>query len=167
MIKIAIGLGANQGNRAAQLADARARLQHEGWIRLDRCSPLIESEPWGPVAQPWYLNQVCTGWTELPPRPLMRWLLTVERLGGRERTREQRWGPRPIDIDLLAWGDRRYRDHLVEVPHPRLHQRRFVLGPWCTVDPEWRHPVSGLTVVQMYNRVDDHGLVRFYQERCE
>ncbi|MGH2541849.1 MAG: 2-amino-4-hydroxy-6-hydroxymethyldihydropteridine diphosphokinase, partial [Ardenticatenaceae bacterium] len=146
---VLIGLGSNQGERAEKLAGARARLEDGDWLRIMRCSPLYESEPWGPVPQPWYLNQICLGQTGLSPRALMRWLLAVEHLGGRDRTNEQRWGPRAIDIDLLAYNRLEYRDHLVEVPHPRLHERRFVLEPLAVVAPGWRHPRLDLTPGEM------------------
>lgn len=135
-----IALGSNLGDRAAQLAAARARLHDARWLRLTRCSPIYETAPWGPVPQPWYLNQVCEAETWLPPRALMRWLLAVERLGGRERGQEQRWGPRPIDLDLLALEDEIHEGPLVELPHPRLHERRFVLQPLADLVPGWQHP---------------------------
>lgn len=148
------------------MTTALSRLQHGGWVRLERCSPLLQTPPWGPVVQGPYLNQVCLARTALPPRPLMRWLLAVERLGGRDRSREVRWGPRPIDLDLLAYDDLVYRDALVEIPHPRLHERRFVLEPLASILPEWRHPVLGLRVGQLLDRLaPDGGVQRFYQER--
>ncbi len=162
MAEVYIALGSNLGDREANLAAARARLSHEGWVRLARCSPLVETEPWGPEPQEWYLNQVCQAETRLTPSALMRWLLAVEQLGGRDRAIERRWGPRPVDLDLLAYDGLEYSDHLVEVPHPRLHQRRFVLEPWAAVAPHWRHPRLGLTVAEMLARVEDTGIVRLY-----
>ncbi len=157
---IFVALGSNLGDREAALAQARARLTEGGWVQLVACSPLYETEPWGPVPQGWYLNQVCEARTELPPRALMRWLLTIERRGGRDRATEQRWGPRPLDVDLLAYGQQEHRDPLVQVPHPRLHERRFVLQPWADIAPAWRHPRLGLTVAELLARVDDAGVVR-------
>jgi 2-amino-4-hydroxy-6-hydroxymethyldihydropteridine diphosphokinase len=79
----------------------------------------------------------------------MRWLQTVERQGGRERAQEERWGPRAIDIDLLAYDDLTYKDHLVTLPHPRMHERSFVLRPMADIAPDWQHPGTGLTVREM------------------
>ncbi|MCB9126383.1 MAG: 2-amino-4-hydroxy-6-hydroxymethyldihydropteridine diphosphokinase [Ardenticatenales bacterium] len=154
-----LSLGSNLGDRAQALATARTRLQHQGWLRLTRCSPLYESEPWGPVAQPPYLNQVCRGQSDLPPRVLLRWLQAVERQGGRCRATEQRWGPRPIDIDLLAYNGSQWHDHALTLPHPRLHERRFVLRPWADIAPEWWHPRLGKTVRQLLAETTDAGYV--------
>lgn len=165
MADVYLALGSNLGDREANLEHARTRLARAGWVRLVACSPLYETEPWGPEPQGWYLNQVCRAETELPPRALMRWLLTVERLGGRERATERRWGPRTLDLDLLAYGEESHHDDLVQVPHPRLHQRRFVLEPWAAVAPGWRHPQLGLTVSEMLAQVEDEGTVRLYQAR--
>ncbi len=160
MSEVFVALGSNLGERAEQLAAARARLESGGWLHWVRCSPLYETEPWGPVPQGWYLNQVCQGETQLPPRALMRWLLAAERLGGRDRALEERWGPRPIDLDLLAYDAIVHDDPLVTVPHPRLHERRFVLQPWADIAPHWRHPQLDLTVAQMLDRVADDAIVR-------
>ncbi len=160
MADVYISLGSNLGEREGNLAAAQARLAHEGWVRIVHCSSLYETEPWGPVPQGWYLNQVCHGETALPPRALMFWLLAVEQLGGRDRPTEARWGPRLIDIDLLAFGSEIYQDPVVDVPHPRLHLRRFVLLPWVEIAPGWRHPQLGLSVVEMLEQVEDAGVVR-------
>lgn len=162
MTELFIGLGSNLGNREGTLEAARVGLAAYGRVRLTACSPLVETEPWGDVPQGWYLNQVCRAETELPLHDLMHWLQAVERQGGRDRSQEKRWGARPIDIDLLAYGTLEHKDDLVEVPHPRLHLRRFVLQPWTTIAPNWLHPRLGLTVTQMLAEVDDDGVVKWY-----
>lgn len=160
MKHIFIGLGSNLGNREENLALARERLEHQGRVKVVSCSPLVETEPWGPIPQGWYLNQLCEIESELSPRALMLWLLEVERLGGRDRTQEVRWGPRMIDLDLLAYGQEVYEDEVVQVPHPRLHLRRFVLQPWAAIAPDWRHPTLGLSVRQMLAQVEDEAVVK-------
>jgi 2-amino-4-hydroxy-6-hydroxymethyldihydropteridine diphosphokinase len=94
----------------------------------------------------------------------MRWLLALERLGGRDRAVEQRWGPRTLDLDLLAYDQLQYADNLVELPHPRLHQRRFVLEPLAEIAPGWQHPALQLTTLEMLRRVEDPGRVRRYRK---
>ncbi len=159
MKHIFIGLGSNLGDREQNLAVARERLQDGGRAKVVCCSPLVETEPWGPIPQGWYLNQVCEIESELSPRALMQWLLEVERLGGRDRAQEVRWGPRMIDLDLLAYGEEVYEDEVVQVPHPRLHLRRFVLQPWAAIAPDWRHPTLGLSVAEMLAQVQDDAVV--------
>jgi 2-amino-4-hydroxy-6-hydroxymethyldihydropteridine diphosphokinase len=161
---IYIALGSNQGDREMNLAAARTRLSHQGWVEFLRCSPIFETEPIGPGEQEWYLNQVCHARTPYEPRALMRWINTIERQGGRERTTEEKWGPRPIDIDLLAYGDESYQDHMVQVPHPHMHERRFVLEPLATLAPDWRHPGLGLTVAELLQKVGNGSRVRRYEE---
>lgn len=162
MTEIFLSLGSNEGDREANLAIARARLEHKGWVEFIRCSPLVETEPWGGVQQGWYLNQVCHARTPYSPSALMRWIMTIERQGGRNRTTEERWGARSIDIDVLAYGDEEYQDNLLTVPHPHLHERRFVLVPWALIAPDWKHPRLKLTVAEMLDKVTDRGEVRPY-----
>ena len=160
MNNVFIALGSNLGDREQNLAVARTRLEDGGQVRIICCSPLVETEPWGPVPQGWYLNQVCEVQSELSPRGLMACLLEVERIQGRDRTKEVRWGPRVIDLDLLAYGQEVYEDEVVQVPHPRLHQRRFVLQPWAMIAPDWRHPRLGLSVAEMLAQVKDETVVK-------
>ena len=163
MADIYLSLGSNMGDRAANLAVARQRLAHMGWVTFLQCSPIVESSPWGPVAQPWYLNQVCYARTDFSPTALMRWLRTVEFQGGRDRSTEERWGARVIDVDLLAYDNDVYKDNLVEVPHPRLHERNFVLQPWAMIAPEWQHPTLKTSIQELARTTGDSGEVRWWQ----
>jgi 2-amino-4-hydroxy-6-hydroxymethyldihydropteridine diphosphokinase len=131
-----IGLGANLGDREAAIR-AAAEL-----IGVDRLSSIIETEPWGYEDQPRFLNAVAELDTELPPRLLLELLLEVERLLGRERS-GPRYGPRTIDLDLLLYGDERIDEPGLEVPHPRLHERRFVLEPLAELAPDLEIPGWG------------------------
>jgi 2-amino-4-hydroxy-6-hydroxymethyldihydropteridine diphosphokinase len=163
MADIYISLGSNMGDRAANLAMARHRLAHNEWVTFLQCSPIVESSPWGPVEQPWYLNQVCYARTSFTPSAIMRWLRTIEFQGGRDRSQEERWGPRVIDIDLLAYDSEVYKDNLVEIPHPRLHERNFVLQPWAMIAPEWKHPTLNTSISELARTVQDSGEVRWWQ----
>jgi 2-amino-4-hydroxy-6-hydroxymethyldihydropteridine diphosphokinase len=131
-----VGLGANLGDREATIRTA-AEL-----IGARRLSTIRETEPWGYADQPAFLNAVAEVSTELEPRPFLDRLLAIERQLGRERT-GPRWGPRTIDLDLLAFGARSVDEPGLTVPHPRLHERMFVLEPLAELAPELELPGLG------------------------
>ncbi len=124
-MKIAyLGLGSNLGRRARNLSAARRRLREKG-ARIQRQSTVIETEPWGVLDQPCFLNQVLEVEWDGTARQLLRAAQAVEREGGRLRTR--RWGPRTIDVDILLFGDEHVAEKDLQIPHPRIPERRFVL----------------------------------------
>jgi 2-amino-4-hydroxy-6-hydroxymethyldihydropteridine diphosphokinase len=131
-----VGLGSNLGDREAAI---RAAAEAVGARRL---SPIVETEPWGYEEQPRFLNAVAELETDLAPRALLERLLDVERSLGRERT-GPRWGPRTIDLDLLLYGEKRIAEPDLEVPHPRMHERAFVLEPLAALAPELEIPGRG------------------------
>jgi len=131
-----IALGSNLGEREELLARAVAFLAESGVTLLD-VSHLYETVPEGNVDEPLYLNGVLRAETELAPRPLLELLHQVERRLGRG---ESRSGPRTCDLDLLAWDDLVLEEPGLNLPHPRLHLRAFVLVPLCEIDPNWRPP---------------------------
>lgn len=120
-----LGLGSNLGRRERNLSAARRRLRESG-VRVVRQSSVIETEPWGVVDQPRYLNQVLEVEWPGTARQLLRVAKRVERDGGRRAT--YRWGPRVIDVDILMFGDERIATKDLVVPHPRIHEREFVLA---------------------------------------
>lgn len=126
---IVIGLGGNVGTEAeivARFGRAREALSALGAVRS---APLYRSAPIGP-AQPAFLNTaVRVRAADMQPAELIATTLEIERLLGRDREREARWGPRPVDLDILVWGQRRLATPELEVPHPRLAERRFALAP--------------------------------------
>ena len=125
MTRAYLGLGSNLGSRERNLSSARRRLRHNG-VRILRRSRVIETEPWGVVVQPRYLNQVLEVEWLGSARQLLRVAKAVEREGGRRKT--FRWGPRVIDVDILLFGDQRVDEADLEVPHPRIAEREFVLA---------------------------------------
>jgi 2-amino-4-hydroxy-6-hydroxymethyldihydropteridine diphosphokinase len=130
-----VGLGSNLGDRAGHLgaaAEAMARLPGTGLVAL---SDTIETAPVGPVAQGPFLNAAAALRTVLPARALLEALLEIERSRGRDRTREQRWGPRTLDLDLLVFGADVIDEPGLTVPHPRLREREFVLRPLAQIAP--------------------------------
>ena len=140
-----VGLGANLGDRERKLRHA-AEL-----IEAARLSTIRETEPWGLVDQPRFLNAVAELETELTPRELLDRLLDVERSLGRVRE-GPRWGPRAIDLDLLLYGERRVDEPGLHVPHPRLHERLFVLEPLAELAPDAVVPGLG-TVSALLTRL--------------
>jgi len=119
-----LGLGSNLGPREKNLSAARRRLRRSG-VRILRQSRVIQTEPWGVVTQPRYLNQVLEVEWLGSARQLLRVAKAVEREGGRRPT--FRWGPRVIDVDILLFGDTRIAQRDLVVPHPRINDREFVL----------------------------------------
>ncbi len=151
-----IGLGANLGNCRRNLQDA-VDLLRSPEIRVCALSSCYRTPPLGPVAQPEFLNAVCRLATSLSPQQLMNRCLRIEERLGRQR--RERWGPRTIDLDLL------YFDQLVidtpdlVIPHPRLHERRFVLVPLAELSPEWWDPLRRLQVSQLLAACPDESAV--------
>ena len=138
-----VGLGANLGDREESIRRAVALVDELGGVSVVGVSSLRETEPWGPVEQPRYLNGAVAVETDLPPRELLDALLDVERRLGRARDDEVRWGPRTIDLDLLLYGDEVVDEPGLQVPHPRLHERRFALEPLAELDPTLEIPGRG------------------------
>jgi 2-amino-4-hydroxy-6-hydroxymethyldihydropteridine diphosphokinase len=137
-----VGLGANLGDRSAMLRTAVEQLRREPDITVAAVSSVRETDPVGFVDQPRFLNAAAAVDTELSARELLDRLLGIERRLG--RTREgPRFGPRTIDLDLLLYGDDRLEQPDLEVPHPRLHERLFVLEPLLELDPELVVPGRG------------------------
>ena len=118
-----LGLGSNLGRRARNLSAARRRLREKG-ARILRQGTVIETEPWGVLDQPRFLNQVLEVEWDGTARRLLRAAQAVEREGGRVRTR--RWGPRTIDVDILLFGDEHVAVKDLQIPHPRIEERPFV-----------------------------------------
>ena len=141
-VRAFVAIGSNVGDRSAHVEHAFDALGRIPGTRLVARSPVIETDPVGPPGQGPYLNAVAEVRTSLAPRALLDALLAVERERGRDRLREIRFGPRTLDLDLLAWGDAepggraRIEADGITVPHPRMGERPFVLGPLSAIAPE-------------------------------
>ena len=152
-----LSLGANLGAREASLAQAVRRIANAG-LAIDRVSSLYETEPVGDLAGPrWFLNLAVSGRTALPAREIVGVGLEIERAMG--RARDAAGGARSIDIDLLLLEELIVREAGCEVPHPRMHERRFVLDPLAEIAPEARHPVLAMTVRELQERLQDPACV--------
>ncbi len=150
MIEAFVGLGSNLGDRLGNLGAAVDRLAREPGFVLRRVSLAYESEPVGPP-QPHYLNAVAQVGTLLSARATLSRLHGIEEALG--RVRREKWGSREIDLDLLLFGDSVIEETGLQVPHPLLAQRAFVLEPLCEVAPDFWHPLLRMTVDELRHRL--------------
>ena len=141
-----IGLGANLGDRRRNLESALATLASTSGIEVAATSTIIETVPVGPSGQGLYLNAAARLRTALDPRRLLEVCLAIEADHGRDRRREDRGGPRRLDLDLLLYDDRIIDEPGLTVPHPRLHERSFVLGPLAEIAESVIHPVLRVSI---------------------
>ncbi|MGC3002160.1 2-amino-4-hydroxy-6-hydroxymethyldihydropteridine diphosphokinase [Streptomyces sp. G35A] len=138
-----VSLGANLGNRLETLQGAVDALEDTPGVRVKAVSPVYETEPWGvePGSQPAYFNAVAVLRTTLPPSSLLERAHAIEEAF--HRTRDERWGPRTLDVDLVSYADVLSDDPALTLPHPRAHERAFVLAPWHDVAPDAELPGRG------------------------
>jgi 2-amino-4-hydroxy-6-hydroxymethyldihydropteridine diphosphokinase len=121
--------------------------------KIVKSSHFYETQPYGKTDQDAFVNQVVMVNTLLDPRAMLEEITKIERELGRER--KEKWGPRTIDIDILFYGKRIVRDKGLEIPHPELHKRAFVLVPMMELDPELEHPTLNLAIDQLYMDCED------------
>lgn len=154
-VRAFVALGSNLGDPAQQIHRALEAISAIDSARLLRVSRLYRSPPWGPVAQPAFVNAVAELACVLEPAELLAELLAIEVTMGRER--RERWGPRIIDLDLLWFGGRVVDTPTLSIPHPHLAERAFVLQPWADLDPGCVVPGRG-SVGDLLREVDCAGL---------
>jgi len=153
-----LGLGSNLGEPVAQVRDAITRLASVDGLEVVEVSGLYRTPPWGDEDQADFINAVVRIETLLAPLPLLTLLQTIENEMGRQRT-DRRWGPRLIDIDLLLYGSQQFHSENLEIPHPRMHERAFVLLPVCELDKTINIPGHG-KAEQLLKRLDCSGIFR-------
>lgn len=150
--KVYLALGSNLGNRLELLKRALTRLRCMG-IEITAKSRVWETEPWGVKDQPLFLNMCAEIKTELEPVELLTLLKSTESQLG--RTAGKRWGPREIDIDIIFFDDAVFAEDKLQIPHPRMGERDFVLRPLCEIAAEKEHPQLHKTVQQMLDELDN------------
>jgi len=138
-----IGLGSNLGDREAHMRQAVRALEATPGIEVVQVSSIYETEPVGGPAQPDYLNAVVEIYSQLGHRAIFEACMTIEHALGRDRATEEKWGPRAIDLDLLTSGDLTVSDPDLEIPHPRIAERAFVLVPFSEIAPYITIPGMG------------------------
>ena len=156
---IYLSLGSNIGDRALNIARAIEVLPAHG-VRVVRQSALYETEPVEVRAQDWFLNCVVEVETDSTPRELMHVLLEIERSMGRLRLAPK--GPRIIDMDILLFGSASVREAGLQIPHPRMAERRFVLVPFAEMAPNAMHPVREKTIAELLAETPDESEVRLF-----
>ncbi|MBN2583424.1 MAG: 2-amino-4-hydroxy-6-hydroxymethyldihydropteridine diphosphokinase [Planctomycetes bacterium] len=150
--RVYVGIGSNLGDRRKTVERAIGLLRQRPDVTVRTVSSLVETAPvGGPPGQGRFLNGALELETDLEPEPLLDVLQEIERQLGRQRT--VRWGPRTIDLDVLLWDDRVIESPRLHVPHARLRERRFVLGPLNEIAPGAIDPVTGLTVGELLSRL--------------
>ena len=155
--RVFLSLGSNLGDREQNLRQALEELEKRR-VEIVQISSIYETEPLEVLDQPDFLNLVVEIRTAVSPRALLDACLETEQLMGRKRTRSK--GPRTIDIDLLFYDSLIIHERGLDVPHPRLDQRNFVLTPLAEIAPEFRHPTSGLTAAALLARSPDRSRVK-------
>src|SRR5512133_2750799 len=156
---VLLGLGSNMGDRLSYLSYALNALDQEAG-RVTAKSSVWETEPWGFEAEEQFLNMAVRLTTKMEPHQLLEMIKSLEASLGRTRKKGRGYQSRVIDIDILLWGKRVIDAHGLQVPHPRIAGRRFVLVPLCEIAPYDIHPVSGKSMIELLGECDDQSKVR-------
>jgi 2-amino-4-hydroxy-6-hydroxymethyldihydropteridine diphosphokinase len=151
-----ISVGSNQGNKLDNCRNGILNLARSDAIRLIDQSSVYRTEPVDYLEQDWFINYVVKIETQLEPLPLLDIIKSVEHAAGRIRD-TIRFGPRILDLDIILFDDVVLDDSRLTIPHPRMHQRRFVLKPICDIDPDIIHPVLRRTMSSLLRNLDEKG----------
>ena len=163
MPTVFLSLGSNLGKRLENLRRAIDKIGGSDQIKVIKASPVYETEPVGVKSQEWFLNLALEVQTSLEPSALLERLLSIEDQMGRKR--EERWGPRSVDLDILLYDNRIVDSDRLTIPHPRMHERRFVLLPLAQIAPRFSHPRLKKSVEELLASCEDRSAVRLYQKK--
>jgi 2-amino-4-hydroxy-6-hydroxymethyldihydropteridine diphosphokinase len=158
MAEVLVGFGGNVGNVRKTLDDAVRAFCDGREVRLLARSSDYRTPPWGITDQPAFINLCIAAATDLSPRALLERALAIEEAAGRNRAAERMWGPRPLDLDLLAYDDRVVSEPALTLPHPRLFERAFVLVPLLEIRPGLT--IGGRRIADALQRLDASGIER-------
>lgn len=158
-----LSLGSNLGDRLGNLKRAVEKIKEPSQIMVTKVSPVYETEPVGRENQGWFLNLVLQVETSLEPFALLERLSSIEDQMGRKR--EKRWGSRNIDLDILLYDTRMVNSERLTIPHPRMHERRFVLVPLAQIAPKLLHPRLKKNIEELLVCCRDGSGVRPYPEK--
>jgi 2-amino-4-hydroxy-6-hydroxymethyldihydropteridine diphosphokinase len=157
-----IGFGSNLGDSPENCRAALRAIGADSRNRIVKISPFYRTEPVGKKDQDWFINAVAAIETSLGPGDLLRFLQHIERRMGRER--KERWGPRIIDLDILFYGNQVIRNEDLEIPHPRIPGRRFVLAPLNDIAPDLQHPLLEKTMAELLSALPQREKVILLQD---
>ncbi|HWZ14842.1 MAG TPA: 2-amino-4-hydroxy-6-hydroxymethyldihydropteridine diphosphokinase [Mucilaginibacter sp.] len=157
MINVFLLLGSNLGDRQLFLKKAIDLIEND-IAPLSKASSIYETQSWGKTDAPDYLNQVILLKTNLPAQAVLQKILNIEQALGRQR--EEKWGSRTIDIDILFYGELVINEQGLHVPHPELHNRRFTLEPLAEIAPDLKHPVLNKSIATIKNELVDTLIVK-------
>lgn len=156
MNKVYLLIGGNMGDRLANIHTALSQIERLAGTIIKK-SAIYETEAWGLKEQPSFYNQAITIQTHLNPLALLQQLIEIEASMGRQR--DITWGPRTMDIDIIYFNHEIVSIDPLSIPHPRMHQRNFVLTPLVEIAPDYIHPVLGLSTTQLLKDCEDKSLV--------
>ncbi len=157
---IVLSIGSNLGNRLENIRSAINLLLSRKVLDRVKCASIYETEPVGFIYQPWFLNTAVSGYTKLSPEELLQECKKIEKDLGR-KTR-QRWHVREIDIDIIFYENTIFNSQDLAIPHPRMHERNFVLVPLSEILPNYIHPKVGKTVAELLSISPDSSIVKSF-----
>ena len=157
MADAALSLGANQGDKQGAIESALRLIGEHPHVNVFKRSRLYRTAPWGDTDQDWFVNACALVRTDLSPRALLDLCLSTETRLGRDRTQSRRWGPRPIDVDVLFYEDIAVDEPGLVLPHPHLFERAFVLVPLAEIDPD--RVLAGRCIAEAAAALDASGIM--------
>ncbi|MGH2574931.1 MAG: 2-amino-4-hydroxy-6-hydroxymethyldihydropteridine diphosphokinase [Ignavibacteria bacterium] len=161
--KVVLGIGSNLGRRLLNLKKAIELISESGDFNLLGVSGVYETEPWGYKKQNKFLNCSAAGFYRASPDKLFKMIKSIEKKLGRKK--RKRWHSREIDIDILFFGSRIIKRGNIEIPHPQIQNRKFVLKPLLDLMPDYNHPLLKKKIRYLYRQTKDRGEVKLYKQQ--